>query len=221
MPDEQKKRDVLEDVPEFPEAAYSDFDLNRLVCFTLSWLQDHRIPTTFENIVVAAFRMFPAKFALEGYASYPDAARTNRALLQLRPKYRNWARGNVQKGFILTESGIAEVAQVREALHGTAPRGRGPGRRQAQGLPRTMDLSQELQQLELSALFAKWQGNQLDTGTVLEFLDMLNAYAYTPPKALKERIDILESTARQLERDDLVDFLQAVRKTFAQQVRTS
>jgi hypothetical protein len=214
---ERNSRTQLDQVSQYPESAYTAIDLNRLASFTVHWLQQKRIPTTFENIVVAAFRMFPVKFALEGYSEYPDAARINRALLQLRPKYRNWARGSVQKGFVLTESGLAEVNRVTELLSSGKPPGVVEKRMRLR--PRTMDLSRDLGPIVDSSLFAKWKDKRLSDGTVLELLDMLQAFAYTPPEALKQRIDGLKNAALQLGRQDLVNFLKDVREAFDHQFR--
>jgi hypothetical protein len=214
---ERKAHAQLEQLPQYPESAYTAIDLNRLASFTVHCLQQQRIPTTFENIVVAAFRMFPAKFALEGYLEYPDAARVNRALLQLRPKYRNWARGNVQKGFVLTESGLAEVNRVNQLLSSPTPSGTVEKRRRLK--PRTMDLSRDLGSIMDSSLFAKWRDNRLNEGTVLELIDMLQAFVYTPPHALKQRVDGLENAALQVGREDLANFLKDVRRTFDPQFR--
>lgn len=173
--------------------------------------------TTFENIVVAAYRMFPEKFALEGYPEYPDAARANRALLQLGPKYRNWARGSVQKGFVLTDSGLAEVGRVRDALSGAKPLEHLKPR--PRSAPRTLDLSEELLSIERSALYAKWSKGALSEGTTLDLLEMLSAYAYTPTRALRDRLAVLENTAKQLGRKDLLEFLEAVHKKFTSKLR--
>lgn len=212
-----KSTGLLDETTAYQQTLYSSLDLNRLVSFTIHWLLEHRIPMTFENIVVAAFRMFPTKFALEGYPDYPDAARTNRALLQLRPKYRNWARGNVQKGFVLTESGLAEVMRVRDILSGLNAPQVETKRRQA--LPRTMDLSRDLSAIVESALFSKWREHRISEGTTLELLDMLHAFAYTPARALRERIAMLENAALQVGRTDIVEFLREVKRKFEQQFR--
>jgi hypothetical protein len=214
---EESKVRPLDRVSAYTEPFYSSIDLNRLASFTIHWLQEHRIPMTFENIVVAAFRMFPTKFALEGYSEYPDAARINRALLQLQPKYRNWARGSVQKGFVLTESGLAEVQRVNDILNAEKAPQLEVKRRQVK--PRTMDLTRDLGTLVDSALFSKWRENKLTEATTLELLDMLQAFAYTPSRALKERIATLENAALQVGRDDIVSFLKDVRKRFDQQFR--
>jgi hypothetical protein len=214
---QQDRSRPLEELSPYPEFVYSSIDLNRLACFILRWLQERHVPMTFENIVVAAFRMFPAKFSLEGFSEYPDAARTNRALLQLRPKYRNWARGNVGKGFVLTESGLAEAGRVRDILiSGKAPEKGGRVRRQK---PKTMDLTRDLGTVVDSGLFSKWREQRLGEGTILELLDMLQAYVYTPPKALRERIEGIENAAIQVGRADVAEFLREVRRTFDKQFR--
>ena len=208
-----------DNVAPFAERLYETIDLNRLAVFAIDWLQRHRIPTTFENVVVAIFRMFPAKFALEGYPQYPDAARVNRALLQLRPKYRNWARGSVQKGFVLTETGLAQVTWVQDALTGgAAKRQRAP---KPAAVSRTMDLSRELEPLERSPLFARWKEGNLNQGNMMELLDMLGAYAYTPARVLRERVDLLSNAASQVGRKDFVEFLDDVRKGFEEHFRGS
>ncbi len=214
---EESKIRPLDRINAYPGPFYSSIDLNRLASFTIHWLQEHRVPMTFENIVVAAFRMFPTKFALEGYAEYPDAARINRALLQLQPKYRNWARGSVQKGFVLTESGLAEVQRVNDILNAEKAPQLEVKRRQVK--PRTMDLTRDLGTIVDSTLFLKWRENKLAEATALELLDMLQAFAYTPARALKERIATLENAALQVGRDDIVSFLKDVRRRFDQQFR--
>lgn len=210
----------LNDISPFAETQYETIDLTGLAAYTLHWLQERHVPTTFENIVVAAFKMFPAKFSLEGFPTFPDAARVGRTLLQLAPKYRNWARGSVQKGFVLTESGLGKVRKVREELSGTAPRTELQVARRGIS-PRTMDLAKELEPIESSPLFEAWRGGHMDETKVVELLNMLGAYAYTPPRALRDRVAVLENAAAQVGRDDVVEFLRAARKAFASHFRDS
>ncbi len=203
----------LDVVEAFGEPRYESIDLTGLVAFTLQWLQDRSIPTTFENIVVAAFRMFPARFSLEGFPSYPDAARLGRTLLQLGPKYRNWARGSVQKGFVLTQSGHAKVARVANDLSGE-PEGSNKHLRKTNASKRTMDLAKEITLIEQSALFRAWRSGRMNDQMSMELFDALGAYAYTPARALRDRVTTLENAAAQVGRPELVKFLRALRKVF-------
>ncbi len=208
----------LNNIPAFAEAQYETVDLTGLAAFTLHWLLERHVPTTFENIVVAAFKLFPAKFSLEGFPNFPDAARVGRTLLQLAPKYRNWARGSVQKGFVLTESGLMKVRKVTEELGG-AKVGKEPQPAHRARSPRTMDLERELEPIQSSPLFEEWRAGRLDGAIAVELLNMLGAYAYTPPRALRDRVAVLENAAAQVGRDEVVEFLRAVRKAFASHFR--
>lgn len=206
---------VIDALQPYAEDSYGELDLNRLAAYTIKRLQDEQIPATFENIVVAAYKMFPRKFSLVGFPDYPDAARVNRALLQLRPKYRNWARGNVRKGFVLTESGISEVNRVEEALSlGSRhpPSSMRAVKRRAP--PRTRDLTEDIELVERSGLFTKWRQGQLGSATELEFFDLVGAYAYSPAKAIRQRLKTLRNTAIQLNRRDIVGFLDAIGARF-------
>ena len=209
---------ILSDLVAYESSLYESIDLTGLVAFTLNALIQRNTPTTFENIVVLAYRLFPTRFSLEGYPEYPDAARVGRTLLQLTPKYRNWARGSVQKGFVLTESGISKVESVRLALEGKKPIVK---ERSQSNLPRTMDLSKELESLEQSPLFQKWKEGKLTDGTTLELLDLTGAYAYTPPRVLRDRMGSLENAARQMDRADLIEFLQSVKRQFSSKFKAS
>lgn len=205
-------RDLFKKITAYPEARYSSIDLTGLACVAIQWLQEHQVPASFENIVVSLFRMFPGKFSLEGFPEYPDATRVNRSLLQLRPKYRNWARGNVQKGFILSDKGLKKVKEVLGTITGE-PSVQAKGRHPAhQKLPRTIDFSKEILSIEQSSAFQKWKQGKLAENSNIELLNVFGAFAYTPFRAVKERAAQLIKIAAQLERDDMVAFLKAVQK---------
>jgi hypothetical protein len=53
----------------------------------------------------------------------------------------------------------------------------------------------------------------------LELFDLLGAYAYTPARVLIGRVKTLETIATELGRQDIQDFLSAVRREFADQFR--
>ncbi len=209
--------DIVDSFEPFPPYSYEGLDLAGMAVYAIHKLQILAIPVTFENLVVSLFRLFPTKFCLEGYNQYPDAARVGRTLLQLGPKYRNWARGSVQKGFTLTQSGTAKVEKMSSLLMSGEPSLIQLKRQQR---PRTMDINKELLPLEKSILFQEWKNENLNkvesTKQAVEaIIDMLGAYAYTPPKALRGRIQRLQQLAIQAGRDDLVNFLIAVKHEFS------
>src|SRR5437660_7065532 len=92
------------------------FSLPHLTAYSIGWLATWEIPTTYENISVLNARLFPAQFALTGFPESPDAMRTNRTLLQMRPKYRGFATSDPRKGVFLTEKGRDAAARGMEAV---------------------------------------------------------------------------------------------------------
>src|SRR4051812_31232242 len=102
---EIESSEAILSLPNYPEESYDSIDLNRLTVFTIAFLRKRNFATSIEHIAVADFRMFPKRFAMIGFPEFPDISRVNRALLQLRPKYRNWATGNARLGWTLMRPG--------------------------------------------------------------------------------------------------------------------
>lgn len=209
---------AVEDFEPYPEELYADIALAALAAFAVSRLGDLHIPNTFENLVVTLFKLFPSKFSLVGFKQYPDAASVGRTLLQLGPKYRNWARGSVQKGFVLTDAGNAKAVDVAKILSGiiTVEPKRA---KQQNSRPRTMDLSKDIRAIEESLLYRQWKSGSIPHTNSLELFDLLGAYAYTPSRVLKGRMKMLETIATEFERPDILEFLSAIRKEFVDQFR--
>lgn len=212
-----KDHPTVESFEQFPDSAYERAALAPLATYAVKRLIDLHIPTTFENIVVVLFKMFPRKFGLIGFEQYPDAACVGRTLLQLGPKYRNWARGSVQKGFVLTESGLARAAEVSKDLV-SADTPSGVVRSKKQVLLRTMDLGKDIRGIEESSLFRRWKSGTLNEGKSIELFDLLGAYAYTPAKVLRGRLADIRNIVEQVGRSDLSEFLHAVRDAFDAQL---
>lgn len=206
--------ELLRDLKPYEAALYESIDLTGLAAFALDLLRSKNVPTTFENVTVTLFRLFPNKFALIGFPQYPDATRVNRSLLQLRPKYRNWATGKVITGYSLTYSGMKKVQEVRSLLSGSClpdvHRHMSP-----KPVQRTHDLNKDLEIIETSVVFDKWKNGKLGQATTMEFLTMIEAYSYTPPKAIKDRVQYLTQIALQFSRDDIVMFFKDIRGRFS------
>src|SRR3989304_2532199 len=93
----------------FSTSRYERYALTSLTAYCVYWLQKWKITTSLENVAVASHRMFPVKFAMVGWPQPPDITRTNRSVLQMRPKYRNLATSSVGKGVFLNQRGLEEA----------------------------------------------------------------------------------------------------------------
>lgn len=205
------KEGIFEICKQFNPNQYENIDLNRLATYTIWLLKENNIVITFENIVVALFIMFPEKFSLVGYKEYPDSTRVNRALLQLRPKYRNWATGNVKKGFTLTETGRVIVGQTSQLLNNLQFQSKKP----VLGQSRTRDIASEMEQIINSPVYQKYLSGKEEEISKIEIFEFLRAMPYTPLKVLRAYMKKLLNEVRKSghpKSDEIIDFLNWIQR---------
>jgi hypothetical protein len=203
----------------YPLDRYGSIDLNRLTVFTIHLLNELDIPTTLENIGVANFRMFPRRFALVGFPDYPDVTRVNRALLQLRPKYRNWAMGNAKLGWHLTVAGEEEAKALLRKLGDNRSAGLDHSSGDTEAEPsgknkRTVHAEDTTGRIRASPLFAKYREGWKDVDP-LEVYDVLEAYTHTPPDALRHRLRRMKNSAASIGDKEVSAFLEELGRRFA------
>jgi hypothetical protein len=197
----------------FPLCAYESIDNNRLALCAIKALQTNRIPVTEETMAVALFLFFPKKFSLIGFDQFPDAERAHRTLLQLGPKWRNWAKGDTHHGFSLNESGELEFKRVEEAL-------KNPSKsiivlRRRTKRPRTRDPDQEINEIQDTSLFKEYASGKRQGFSEFAIWELLKSYPYAPKEALRERIETMLESARLAAREDIVQFLKWVRENYS------
>jgi hypothetical protein len=205
-----KDREIARFCAPFDSKAYENLDLNRLTVYAICLLDRSDLLVTFENIVVALFIMFPKKFGLVGFEQYPDSARVNRALLQLRPKYRNWATGSPSRGYRLTPAGLLIADETAKLL--STRRARKEEARTSKRA-RTLLPSAELERRILkSSAYAKYSENREEKIDKMEVLELLRAVPHAPLSVLNNYLRELENIAQEAKRPDVLEFLKFVRK---------
>lgn len=195
--------------------AYMSIDLNRLAVYTLAQLREIGVAPSFENVTAALFQMFPERFALAGYP-YPDSNRVNRALLQLGPKYRNWARGSTRTGYALTQVGENVLESTRKLLEGQSgrPANTAPEQRY------TWDIRTDVDELRATSAFGRFIEDGIDGLTDDDVWNVLQAFPYTPQKAVRQRLVQLKRYAANVHDNEVGRFIDALRVRFEAIVRT-
>lgn len=207
----------IRELEPFDKNKYEELSLNQLAVYAIDFMQLHGVPLTIENVTVVLFRLFPTKFSMVGFEEYPDAARVNRALLQLRPKYRNWAVGNVKQGFTLTRAGESVAKHTHQVL--TGQKSLVPPRKAVEeNAGRTRAQEEDIKKIENSALFSKFKDSKLGDVSSMDFYDMLEAYPQSPPQALRKLLADLSKQAKYLGRGDIQDFLAWVKRRFSKRL---
>lgn len=191
---------------------YRDLNNDSLLCFALIELRSKSVPATFENIAVAAFKLFPESFSLVGYPNYPDAARVNRTLLHARPKYRDLITGSAKKGYVLTGKGETVARQVAIGLQGQAIQKARPASDATD--KRTYTGQAVMKQVEGSSLYKHWRGGELDSIGDYEVWDFLEAMPYTDKAVLRGILKDYKEAAELARREDVMKFLSWVSRQY-------
>ncbi|MCP3681858.1 MAG: hypothetical protein GY861_04135 [bacterium] len=207
--------DDVRQITQYATSQYDSLDLNRLAVVAIWVLHNNDISTHFENLVVALYKMFPAKFALDGFPEYPDSSRIRRSLLQLRPKYRNWAYEDSRRGrttkkvFVLNQLGQEVANEARLLMQKSEYSG---GKRVTPKLP--PPLTDELKEIERSHLYEMYQLGETSSIDRHEVLDMLHAFPYTPAQVIKGTMKRLQQAAKDMNRQDITEFLKWVKSNY-------
>lgn len=193
---------------------YNNLDIDRLVVFGMSYLEENDIPLYFEYIVVALFRLFPEKFSLENFTEYPDTYRINNSVRRLAGSIKSrgvtWASGSIENGFNLTDTGREIANQVNETLRNPIKQNNKELKKRSRGrLP-----ANDLLEIKNSEIFKKWQEDK-EAISSFEVFSLLGAMPYAPKELLKKHLDYLKNTALTLNEKKVQSFLKWVEFNFS------
>lgn len=205
--------DLLKVSP-FATEKYEELSLATLTAYSVYWLSQWGVPTTLENLAVLNYRLFPTKFAMVGWPEFPDVNRTNRSVLQMRPKYRNFATSITDKGVFLNERGIAEAQSLVRKLgnpllvDGSTPavemhiaRARGSGR------PTTVHPEDLVGKIRNSRLFRMYNDKAWEAAEPIDLINFLEVYDHTPSEEKRRRVREFQMAAKELKDNEVQEFL--------------
>ncbi len=207
------KRKILEIKP-FDPKDYQALDIDRLVVFSLFFLEKKKVPLYFEYIAVALFKLFPKKFSLVNFGRYPDTFRVNNAVRRLAGSLKNkgakWANGNVENGFSLTETGREIAKQVKEFLDNPVEKVPKMTRGRSRGRSPLNDVSD----LKNSVAFKKWVVDPEEV-TNYDIFSLLGAMPYAPKELLRDHLEYLSESANETNDKKAALFLKWVKTKFS------
>lgn len=202
-------------------ASCERFSLAHLTAYSVHWLTQWEIPTTYENISVLNARLFPARFSLAGFPEMPDAMATNRTILQMRPKYRGLATSDARKGVFLTEKGRREAAAVQAAIGVPTIRGSATAEEldtlqlPESGRARTRNPKQIIRECKGKVLYRRYAEGRFDDTDVVHLLGLLSLYDHTRPSELRKAFRQLRKDAQSVSDDAFLRFLDDVERRFS------
>jgi len=201
---------------------YEGVSLAYLTAYSLYWLHQWQLRRSIEAVAVLNWRLFPTKFAMVGFAEYPDAFRTNRSLLQGQPKYRNLLTGAASKGFSLNERGIEIARELTATLGPPATVGGkdlgvpavAESASPSSGRARSLEPEREMRRVRQSKLFEKWKAGVMAERDLIHVHAVLGIFDHTPAKVREKAMKDLERCANDTRDEQVATFLRDIRQAF-------
>lgn len=223
----ENEKDLSKVAPK-PRELYEEVPLAFLTAYSLYWLHEWKIRRSIEAVAVLNWRLFPAKFAMVGFAEYPDAFRTNRSLLQMQPKYRNLLTGAAVKGFSLNERGMEKARELIGVI-GAPATGSGvplgeiarahPGPKTPRKAARSIEPEHEVARVRSTKLFDKWKQNQMSDRDLIHVHALLGIFDHTPQAVRAQSMKELEEAAAKINDAEVRRFLGDIRRTFPEALK--
>ena len=196
----------LDDLKPFLYEEYVNIDKNRLAVYVIDFMKRNHIENKFENIVICLFKLFPERFHLNGYICYPDSSKVLRTLLQLRPKYRNWAIPSKNGGYELIENGRSVLKQTEYLLKNPDIQKKGTED------PR---IYKDLEFILKSEIYQQFTSGNIDKIQVFEIYKLFDFRSHTPAHQISKTLKDLKRTAKDEDHKSIENFLNYVNKIIA------
>jgi len=183
----------------------------KLAVYTMFFLENNKIPLIFNFICVAIYKLFPKKFYFGDFEEYPHIEMLNRTILHLRPKERNYAQGDVRKGYILTELGSETALNVDRQLKGeisfSVSKNNDTVIDRVKNTP-----SKNLKNIELAELYKIWERNKkIENSEIWKFFEVT---PFTRIPYIKTKLKDLKSFAQDGKNNKIYNFLIELEKHF-------
>ncbi len=203
MTDKQK----LLKLSQLDQKTYQNVSLDHLIMYAISVLNEKGINLSYENIVVAAFQLFPKKFQLLGFPEYPDGKRVHDCLFHCTFKTKQWLGGKTRQGFIITDRSKIYISEAENLLFGGS-------QQRSKGKSQTRRKEFVLAEVEQSSAYHKYINKLSDSITEAELCFLLQGTLDTPKKILQDNLRTLKDFALEAQNEDVASFLIWVENKF-------
>jgi len=196
---------LIKEFTEF-EGDYLPVHKDRLVLFSIDYLNSKDIETTFDKLTVAAFKLFPKKFSLIGFPEYPDAKTVNDCVFLHCVKARGWVSGNAQTGYKITEKGKYFLDEAKKMLEGKIKVTRKYGT-----VPRRKEFT-FINLLKKTTAYKKYSQNKKENISDSEILEALNVPASGSKETKQKHLKKYLEYANRIDDPSAIEFLEFIQR---------
>jgi len=200
---EDKKK--IEKLKCFESLRYKKIDLDRLIMYVIGELEKINVDLSFENVTVAAFKIFPEKFSLLGYPEYPDSNRVHNCLWRCSDKPKQWLGGKLRQGFIINEKSRIIIGEAEKMLNGFSIKG-------SKASSKTRRKEMLLSEVLSSSAYKKYLDGKKSAIKKQDICFLLQGTLDSSQELLKGNLKIYIKYADELENNDAKEFLLWVEK---------
>jgi len=200
-------QEKIEKLRPFSDGKYKNVDLDHLVMYAMGQLEEMNADLSFENAVVATFKLFPKKFSLSGYPTYPDSDRVMNCLNRCTFKSKQWLGGKSRQGFIITDRSKRIIAESEKLLNEKTVT-------KAKATSQTRRKENILADVISSAAYSKFNEGQGSAISEAELCYLLQGTLDSARETLRENLRSLKNFAEELKREDILKFLNWLEQHF-------
>lgn len=201
-------REKVENLQSIPHHKYENVGLDHLVMYTVAELERIGADLSFENVVVAALKLFPRKFSLPGFPRYPDGKRVHDSLFRCTYKDKKWLGGKTRQGFAITDRSRIFITEAQDLLSGETSE-------KAKTHSQTRRKELLLTELVSSPAYAKFTEGRGDLISESDLCYLLQGTLDSSPEILRQNLVSLKKFVEELERQDIAGFLDWLGERFA------
>lgn len=202
-------RDKVSTLKGYETDRYENIDLDHLAVFAVAKLHEMGVDLSFENAVVACFRLFPEKFALSGYPAYPDSDRIRNCLNRCTRPSKRWLGGKALHGFEFSEATSTITKETEAYLTGRRAK-------QNKATSQTRRKESLVAELKNSPAFRKYKEGRADEVTDADMCFALQGTLDTARDVLRNNLRTLQLYCQEIQGHDAVEFLTWLENRFQQ-----
>lgn len=199
-------RDKIMTLPTYKEEQYANIDLDHLMIYAMGQLSKINADLSFENAVVAVFRLFPAKFGLLGFPEYPDSDRVMNCLNRCT-KPKRWIDGRPRQGFSLNDRSPIFIKETEDMLGGLT-------KEKAKSSSQTRRKEIILAEVSESPAYIKYRSNKENLVSEAEVCSLLQGTLDSDRKILRNNLLSLKTFSDELHQEQISRFLDWLEQQF-------